>query len=213
MNKMLMAAPVAALIALALPASATVISTLPGGTALPIPGTNQLNFSGPATIAPGVTFTSTQPSAYGYTGSYGFNGNGTWSGAPMIGLDRGSGYFEIAFATPLSAFLADTNWTNLDYAGDATIEIFDAANVLLETLVLENAGTNLVAPGFWGFSRSAGDISRVRFSNEYVGIREITTSAGVAAVPEPATWAMMLAGFGIVGGAMRRRQRTSVSFA
>jgi PEP-CTERM motif len=31
-------------------------------------------------------------------------------------------------------------------------------------------------------------------------------------VPEPATWAMMLAGFGIVGGAMRRRQRTSVSF-
>jgi PEP-CTERM motif len=33
------------------------------------------------------------------------------------------------------------------------------------------------------------------------------------AIPEPGTWAMMLAGFGIVGGAMRRRQRTSVSFA
>jgi hypothetical protein len=33
------------------------------------------------------------------------------------------------------------------------------------------------------------------------------------AVPEPATWGLMLAGFGIVGGAMRRRQRTSVSFA
>jgi hypothetical protein len=32
------------------------------------------------------------------------------------------------------------------------------------------------------------------------------------AVPEPTTWAMLLAGFGIVGGAMRRRQRTSVSF-
>lgn len=32
------------------------------------------------------------------------------------------------------------------------------------------------------------------------------------AVPEPSTWAMMLAGFGIVGGAMRRRQRVSVSF-
>ncbi len=31
-------------------------------------------------------------------------------------------------------------------------------------------------------------------------------------VPEPATWGMMLVGFGIVGGAMRRRQRTSVSF-
>ena len=33
-----------------------------------------------------------------------------------------------------------------------------------------------------------------------------------AAVPEPATWAMMLGGFGLVGGAMRRRQRARVSF-
>lgn len=32
------------------------------------------------------------------------------------------------------------------------------------------------------------------------------------AVPEPATWAMMIAGFGLVGGAMRRR-RTGVAFA
>jgi opacity protein-like surface antigen len=35
--------------------------------------------------------------------------------------------------------------------------------------------------------------------------------AGVAAVPEPATWAMMIAGFGFVGGAMRRRTRTRTS--
>ncbi|SNS40706.1 PEP-CTERM protein-sorting domain-containing protein [Sphingomonas laterariae] len=33
------------------------------------------------------------------------------------------------------------------------------------------------------------------------------------AVPEPATWAMMIAGFGLVGGAMRRRPRVNVSFA
>jgi hypothetical protein len=40
--------------------------------------------------------------------------------------------------------------------------------------------------------------------------------AAVAAVPEPATWAMMLGGFGVLGGALRaarRRQRTLVSFA
>ncbi len=35
---------------------------------------------------------------------------------------------------------------------------------------------------------------------------------GGAAVPEPATWAMLLGGFGVLGGAMRRRGRmTSVS--
>lgn len=31
-------------------------------------------------------------------------------------------------------------------------------------------------------------------------------------VPEPATWAMMIVGFGLVGGAMRRR-KTTVAFA
>ena len=34
----------------------------------------------------------------------------------------------------------------------------------------------------------------------------------VGGVPEPATWAMMLGGFGMVGGALRRRQRTAVTF-
>ena len=33
------------------------------------------------------------------------------------------------------------------------------------------------------------------------------------AVPEPATWAMMIGGFGLLGGAMRRRGTTAVSFA
>lgn len=35
-----------------------------------------------------------------------------------------------------------------------------------------------------------------------------------APVPEPATWAMMIGGFGAIGGAMRyRRRKTTVSFA
>ncbi len=37
--------------------------------------------------------------------------------------------------------------------------------------------------------------------------------SAVAGIPEPATWAMMILGFGVVGGAMRRRQRVSVRFA
>jgi hypothetical protein len=39
---------------------------------------------------------------------------------------------------------------------------------------------------------------------------QIYTNYFATQVPEPATWAMMIAGFGLVGGAMRRR-RTSVS--
>ncbi len=38
-------------------------------------------------------------------------------------------------------------------------------------------------------------------------IDNINVTAVRGAVPEPATWAMMIAGFGAVGVAMRRRQR------
>lgn len=38
-------------------------------------------------------------------------------------------------------------------------------------------------------------------------------SDSTAAVPEPATWAMMIAGFGLVGASMRRRQKVSVTYA
>jgi hypothetical protein len=34
-----------------------------------------------------------------------------------------------------------------------------------------------------------------------------------AAIPEPAAWAMMLGGFGLIGAASRRRARTSITYA
>ena len=34
-----------------------------------------------------------------------------------------------------------------------------------------------------------------------------------AAVPEPASWAMMIGGFGMIGAALRRSRRTQVAFA
>jgi hypothetical protein len=33
-----------------------------------------------------------------------------------------------------------------------------------------------------------------------------------APVPEPATWAMMILGIGIIGGVLRRRQRQSINY-
>lgn len=40
-----------------------------------------------------------------------------------------------------------------------------------------------------------------------------TESAPLAAVPEPASWAMMVGGFGLVGGALRRRSRITSKLA
>lgn len=67
-------------------------------------------------------------------------------------------------------------------------------------------GTSTAYVGFTG-SSGAGweneDIVNWRFSN----------TAVLPSAPETATWAMMLAGFGAVGGAMRMRKHVAVRFA
>ena len=42
-------------------------------------------------------------------------------------------------------------------------------------------------------------------------ISEINVNFEVSAVPEPATWAMMIAGFGLAGAALRRRSKAAVA--
>jgi hypothetical protein len=46
-----------------------------------------------------------------------------------------------------------------------------------------------------------------------LAFRVVGNAGGNGAVPEPASWAMMVGGFGLIGAAMRRRQRTAVRFA
>jgi hypothetical protein len=84
---------------------------------------------------------------------------------------------------------------------DFTIRNNDNADGLTDSAVL----TQLLDPGSYTFTivgHSYGDA-------QYGG----NTTIQAAAVPEPASWAMMIVGFGAVGGAMRRRNRTSVKFA
>ncbi len=41
----------------------------------------------------------------------------------------------------------------------------------------------------------------------FVGLPDATMGGSTAAVPEPASWAMMVGGFGLIGSTMRRRAR------
>ncbi|MEP6785599.1 MAG: DUF1194 domain-containing protein [Sphingomonadales bacterium] len=63
-----------------------------------------------------------------------------------------------------------------------------------------------VQGGTGSFSVVANDFGDFEATLRTKIIRETT-----GAVPEPATWAMMLAGFGIVGSAMRRRRRYNMN--
>lgn len=100
--------------------------------------------------------------------------------------------------------------------GSLTLSAFGIGNNLLAST------TNGLPNGVNGrttfsITRGTADIAYFRISGaDTYGVNQIAIEAPVAgggAVPEPAAWAMMLAGFGLVGGAMRRRQKVSVSYA
>lgn len=66
------------------------------------------------------------------------------------------------------------------------------------------------APGSAGLWQLQGNALQFSFGNQTkAAFRLYGTSAGV---PEPANWALMIAGFGLAGAAMRRR-RVTVSYA
>lgn len=56
-------------------------------------------------------------------------------------------------------------------------------------------------------------LNELTFAQVVNGSQDLTFSATISAVPEPASWALMILGFGFVGGAMRRRSRMSVTYA
>lgn len=74
--------------------------------------------------------------------------------------------------------------------------------------------TQFSSPTLFTGSRTAPVFSPGSFTliNPFFGNGSLTISAATAAVPEPASWAMMIGGFGLVGAAVRRR-KVAVSFA
>jgi hypothetical protein len=89
-----------------------------------------------------------------------------------------------------------------------------------------NAGVSLGDASALGtFSLTfAGTPATINLSDFYVryqsieGAGNVTSAVGqpgtpVSAVPEPSTWLLMIAGFGLVGFSMRRRRQTRIAFA
>jgi hypothetical protein len=106
--------------------------------------------------------------------------------------------------------------------GSLTFRLFDEADTYAYTFQLfgiEPIPTSIfdgiLLPDF----TKADSLFFVAVSGQNVGDTVVTrVSSGLVTaiaqtVPEPATWAMMLIGFGLVGKALRRRERIVVRFA
>lgn len=138
--------------------------------------------------------------------SYDYGANGLYQG-PLITM---SGYtranFDFVFDARQSAVLFDLNWMpGLTGVQPIVLSIFDGQNRLLETTsVALNGPHGLI--GFGG--RQSADIARLSITGSFFGLRNMTVSDAVpaGAVPEPATWAMLLLGFFSMGTAIRRRR-------
>ena len=114
------------------------------------------------------------------------------------------------------------NYVSVSQPGSVSVfDGLDGTGNLLATIRLSpNAGN---CPGLGGFcpfspigvafAGTAKSVSFAGVANQIV-FDDITFGAVTpGGVPEPAAWAMMLAGFGLVGSAMRRREKVAVTFA
>lgn len=103
--------------------------------------------------------------------------------------------------------VADITFWHADELGGFTIEDFYIGSILAEAL-----GPQLYSGPESSPTMLTGTFQLTGVNGESYTLN-VSTVGGV--VPEPATWAMMVLGFGVLGGAMRgaRRTRKTVQFA
>jgi hypothetical protein len=100
---------------------------------------------------------------------------------------------------------------NLGTSDTITFSFFDGVRTTARSVVLDRAkGLETIGLGvrnIQSFSFISGSTAAVQFDN--LTVSEPVTSA----VPEPATWAMMIIGFGAVGSVVRRRRQATTALA
>lgn len=214
--------------------AALVASTAPAQAAITV-YTSAAAFAA-ATTAPGVdtyagfSITGSTPSpitrtagAYGYTGTVStttFFGGGTTAN-PFLSTNTATDTMTFnAFTGGVEA--AGGNFFGSDLAGsyalgDITITATDGSGTVTQTIV------GATTSSFLGFVSSGPLTSVTVTSVQPVGaflwpsldnfVLAKRAAVVVPQVPESSTWFMMIAGFGLVGGAMRRRSTARIAQA
>ncbi|MEG3123201.1 FxDxF family PEP-CTERM protein [Sphingomonas sp. GB1N7] len=146
--------------------------------------------------------------------------NRTVAGTPpttMSGVGTAVAYNTFLFS-PLASgsytFLLTSSTLNYDPFLALYAAPFNPASPLTNIIIANDdlAAGNVTQSGFT-VNLLAGTVYTAviaGFDNQDFGTYTLTIANAASAVPEPATWAMMIAGFGMVGFGMRRRAKPSV---
>jgi hypothetical protein len=125
----------------------------------------------------------------------------TVGGIAPISPDNRADILRLSFLSDVSGLSFLTN----GFTDITVFNAFDSGGNLLQSLTNTTGGVTTISFSASGIARVDALQGRDDFA---FGIDQLSFIS--AAVPEPATWAMMLVGFGAVGFAMRRRNvRTS----
>lgn len=86
-------------------------------------------------------------------------------------------------------------------------------NLLMNIAATTTVGGNTSFDSVFAIDETARQYSGLGLNGtDSLGLITTFSNERTNAVPEPATWAMMLLGFGVIGGAMRSRRRTQENF-
>ncbi len=238
MKTLLSTALVASLLAFTQPAQAAEL-IIDGGFENPIVTTPGLFQSGFVSYAPGASFGgpgnnswkvvgggnnitvtsdteyTTGPTYYnGHTGLQWIDLTGEFDNGSAVGIEQtvatiAGATYDLSFwvgsfvdaATSINVFVNGSSigiWTNP--TGGSTPGL--GTNWAQFSQAITATGTSTTLGFYYAGGRSVGGLDDVSF-----------TSRPTSGVPEPATWALMLAGFGLVGSALRRRQGAGAHLA
>jgi hypothetical protein len=214
MGDMVMRAMLAVLsVALAAPAAAaSLLTTSAGytGPTLVLPSDPFVNSVGPIALAGGITLTSTSEFSVIGTGSYGLDVNGFTNATPIIGTNDGASVVTLTFDTAVASFGGGFNYAvqlgGSVYGNPPTIAAFDESNNLIASYDLF-ALAPISTPGVTDVFQFRGIDGRGSLIKSFTLSGSFIVMSGIAgsAVPEPATWVMLITGFALVGAAARRR--------
>ena len=155
-----------------------------------------------------------------------FGGVGTWNGTPTFDLTFGSPVtlFTSAITPSTSAQTFTFNPNVAVTAGERYVAYLSTYGVPGANGTTTMPTTTNVAPGidYFVFNNTSNPVGNESWNYfEFAGFDSTNaqfsaTFEAVPPVPEPATWVMMIVGFGLAGAALRRQRanvRAKVTFA